>query len=141
MAGYIAQWNAPRVMRGMKESARAALISEASRMKAVIQLRISKPYPPESRPGRPPHMRTTRLRRSVSVTTSRQSKVLQPTVSINVKAPYSSFLERGTKRMKKRPFILSTLKMEKSRMRSGIAAAIRAEASRRGILRKRVGSR
>lgn len=91
------------MIRGAKKSAMTQLARE---LQAAIRKTISRPYPPPSRPGRPPKRRTGVLRNSTFVE-FRGSKLV-------VRVPqYGIFLEGGTSRMRPRPFILPELQQKR----------------------------
>jgi phage gpG-like protein len=69
-------------------------------------------FPPASKPGDYPAVRTGRLRASI------RSKVTDDSVEISTDRPYSGFLRHGTRRMNRR-------KMSDNAMREGIEAAKR----------------
>lgn len=71
----------------------------------AIRKELSKAsYPPASSPGESPHYRTRQLLHSVKVEkTSTGARVI-------VTAPYATFLQYGTSKMKPRPFLTNALK-------------------------------
>jgi hypothetical protein len=81
-----------------KKWARDRGVKIAEEVKAeAIRLSTSKRYPPASRPGTPPAMRTGRFARSIKIvrTTNGARLVFW--------APYSKFLLLGTRKMAPRP--------------------------------------
>jgi hypothetical protein len=60
---------------------------------------ISKPYPPASSPGNPPHRRTGALWRSIFATEGNDR------VTVAASEPHGEYLQRGTRRMAARPFL------------------------------------
>lgn len=71
--------------------------ASAKPIETYIKLKVSTPYPPASKPGRPPHMRTGRFRRNWRVRGI--GKMLQ----IRNHTFYAPFLEAGTSKMAARP--------------------------------------
>jgi HK97 gp10 family phage protein len=69
--------------------------------------KISKPGPPRSAPGNPPHVDTGRLRQSLQPSVVRTGNTIRGTVTTNVE--YAPYLEYGTSRMQPRPFMRSTI--------------------------------
>jgi phage gpG-like protein len=69
-----------------------------------------KQYPPASKKGQYPSIRTGRLRRSVA------TRVTDDTVVIGTHMPYSGYLRHGTRKMARR-------KMSDNALKEGIAAA------------------
>lgn len=69
--------------------------------------KISKPGPPRSAPGNPPHVDTGRLRQSLQPSVVRTGNTIRGTVSTNLE--YAPHLEYGTSRMQPRPFMRSTI--------------------------------
>lgn len=82
------------VSRGLNE-----LMAE---MTKKLQSTINTPYPPPSRPGRPPHRRTGFLHGNVKA----QRKGRTYWISV---PQYGTFLEGGTSKMAARPFIRRTI--------------------------------
>lgn len=82
------------VSRGLNE-----LMAE---MTKKLQSKIDTPYPPPSRPGRPPHRRTGFLHGNV--------KAVRKGRTYWISVPqYGTFLEGGTSKMAARPFIRPTI--------------------------------
>lgn len=69
--------------------------------------KVSKPGPPASLPGEPPHVDTGRLRQSLQPSVVREGNTIRGSVSTNVE--YAPHLEYGTSKMEPRPFMRSTL--------------------------------
>jgi HK97 gp10 family phage protein len=69
--------------------------------------KISKPGPPRSAPGEPPHVDTARLRQSLQPSVVRTGNTIRGTVSTNVE--YAEDLEYGTSKMAARPFMRTTI--------------------------------
>lgn len=69
--------------------------------KALVEIRkkLNTPYPPASRPYESPHRRTGNLRDKVRIVRTANGARLVAW------APYSGFLEHGTKNMDPRPFM------------------------------------
>lgn len=65
-----------------------------------IQRTLSTPYPGPSAPGSAPHRRTGRLQRQIDAQGARGLSI-----TIVFRAFYARFLEFGTRKMAKRPFI------------------------------------
>jgi HK97 gp10 family phage protein len=70
---------------------------------AEIKRSISTPYPPASKPGKPPHRRTGRLKRSIKRFENKEMLIVR--IGTDESAPYWRFLEAGTKFMAARPFL------------------------------------
>ena len=76
----------------------------------VNALNVSNPRPHKtpSRPGEPPRKRTGTLQ--VNVLYEFDRPALAARVGVGANAPHGPPLERGTRRMKARPFLLATLR-------------------------------
>ena len=78
-----------------------------------IQTSISTPYPPSSKPGEPPHMRTGRLRSEVKWTLEETPEDFTLTIGVFPETPEDEKkaleLEYGSSRMRPRPFIRRVL--------------------------------
>ncbi len=85
-------------------SLQKAMDNTASAMTKVLQFRLSKPFPPPSKPGRYPHMRRPRKGLRSSTTVKREGRSLY----VHVRQ-YGIWLETGTERMAARPFIRRTI--------------------------------
>ena len=73
-------------------------------MAADIQDSLDDSYPPPSSPGTPPHRRSGLLQELVESYVIQEGSII--TLYIVSLAPYSRYLEGGTEKMKKRPFML-----------------------------------
>lgn len=71
--------------------------ASAKPIETYIKLKVSKPYPPASRPGQPPHRRTGRFQRNWRV------RGIGKTLQIRNHTFYAAFLEAGTSKMAARP--------------------------------------
>ena len=74
----------------------------AARLKEVFNVRNPAPYKTPSAPGEPPRKRTGRLQGSVAYTFNEAAG----SASVGVSAEYGPFLEKGTRYMDARPFVL-----------------------------------
>lgn len=96
-------WNADNFTRQM----RSVLQGRAQRAVNIVandtRNRVSKPYPPASRPGEPPRRRRGILQRSIAgfVTVTKR----EITATVVARAPYAKRLDPGGGRIKRRPFI------------------------------------
>lgn len=95
----------------------------AEHVKRTMRRLINKPYPPASRPGQPPRKRrpSTGLRANIDIWINR--KTLQAYVGPNRNAPHGIWLEKGTRKMKPRPFMMRALRMERTRVNNIIKRA------------------
>lgn len=92
-----------------------AMAEFAPIIQADIQRRISKPYPPASKPGQAPHLRTGELHDSIAVTSSRGSLKVRG-------AEHAVYLENGTINMAPRPFVARVLYDGRTKYAEKIAA-------------------
>jgi HK97 gp10 family phage protein len=93
-------FNTGRIIKRAQKATAKALDKVAKEMTQDIRRKISKPYPPASRPGAHPHMRRP------TVGLRSQTKVERKGKKMWVKTPqYGIYLEGGTRKMKARPFI------------------------------------
>lgn len=87
-----------RIIKRNRRAMARAFDKVAKQMTQSIRKRISKPYPPASRPGAHPHKRTGFLKRN--------TEVVRKGFSLFVRTPQQGvWLEGGTKNMAARPFI------------------------------------
>lgn len=164
MAGKV-NWHGNQVVKGMQAQARRNVAAAAIRLKSRIQTEISQAgtlrYHPSTKrgktsksfktiynfthsaPGNPPYKQTGHLRRSIAwevVSIGVAAATVTGRVGTNLK--YGRYLELGTKRMKRRPYIVITLRRNEAEIRAiligGIAggrlAAIGAISNRSGVL-------
>jgi len=94
-----------RMERLAKRASNKRLLQSAETVANVIKLDIGQRYPPASEAGTPPHLRNGDLQRSVSAKLVKDGEA-----EINIDAPYSTLLEKGTSKMAARPFAVRALK-------------------------------
>lgn len=80
------------------------LRSIAGEVKAQTQALIAKPFPPASRPLQPPHKRSGRLQGGITVTVEKGTRGRAAAIVVKSNQVYGPMLERGTRKMAKRPF-------------------------------------
>jgi len=91
-----------RVLRRTRGAVSKAFDTVTREMTQVVRRKIGKSYPPSSRPGAHPHLRTGFLQRNFEVT--------RKGFNLFVRVPqYGIFLEGGTGKMRARPFIRRNL--------------------------------
>jgi hypothetical protein len=75
-------------------------------LKAEVQELISTPYPPASRPQQPPHSRrgSRGLAGSITVVVEKGSRGRAATLVVKSTKPYANWVDKGTIKMKPRPF-------------------------------------
>lgn len=83
------------------------LARRALQVETAAKLNLSGPFPPASFPGEPPHLRTGRLRASVTWELGQDALGLYAAVGTNV--DYGRYLEDGTDRLAARPWLKSAL--------------------------------
>ena len=107
-----------RIIKRKRSAVAKAMKQVSNEMTAAIRKRISKAYPPASRPGQPPHMRTGFLRNNTQVVAKGRKMF--------VRTPqYGIFLEGGTSRMPARPFIRKTIQDQRQKWINRMNALIR----------------
>jgi phage gpG-like protein len=94
--------NSPDGPVGRDLARRAALVETAAKQE------VGGAWPPPSQPGEPPHLRTGRLRTSISWRLGADEAGLYADIGSNVE--YAGYLELGTDRMAARPFLRPALK-------------------------------
>ncbi|MCA1569751.1 MAG: hypothetical protein LC798_05400 [Chloroflexi bacterium] len=57
----IVEWNGPKILRDVERAARRGMEDAGRQIANDARQKLSKPYPPASRPGQPPHRRTGAL--------------------------------------------------------------------------------
>jgi hypothetical protein len=75
---------------------------------AEIRKEISTPYPPASKPGTPPHLRSGRLRDSMDSHVVSNVSGGRVVMRVENNAPYAGYLRDGTSKMAKRDFMQET---------------------------------
>lgn len=94
-----------RIPTSNRAALRRAMEATAEDMTKEIKRTISRPYPPASRPGRPPHRRTGDLRSSVNLRVIGRSDKAAIGAYWGEMVDYAPHLEFGTVNMDPRPFV------------------------------------
>lgn len=102
MARVTLRWHQDRVMSRVRTQTLQRAHVAAAVLEHNVKTRLGTPYPPASRPGQPPHRRTGALQRSVHAT-ARMINQFRVRIAVTVAAFYAQFLQRGTRRMARRP--------------------------------------
>lgn len=89
-----------RILKRTRDATRQAMRIVKVEMADALKKVVSKAYPPPSRPGRSPHKRTGNLQESIRVTYNERDQ----TLNVNMQG-YGFYLESGTRRMDRRPFV------------------------------------
>lgn len=97
-------WHGDDVRKRIESHLFGRLVICSEILVAAIQRSISQPYPPASDPYQPPHLRKGNLYRGIHSFVTPDLKLV-----VVSSEPYSSFLEKGTAKMKPRPFAKRTL--------------------------------
>lgn len=101
-------FNTGRIIKRNRSATTKALDQMMNEMTAAIKKKITKPYPPASVPGRPPHRRTGFLHD--------RTEVIRKGRKFIIRTPqYGVWLDGGTRKMAARPFILTTIEDQKKR--------------------------
>ena len=82
----------------------SGLRSITADVKAQTQALISKPYPPASKPLQPPHKRSGRLQGGITVVVEKGARGRAAALVVKSDQPYANFVDKGTRKMVKRPF-------------------------------------
>jgi hypothetical protein len=102
MARVTLRWHQDRVVSRVRtDTLRRAQIA-ATVLERNVKARLGTPGPPASRPGQPPRRRSGALQRGVRAT-ARLVNQFRVRVAVSVAAFYAPFLQRGTRRMARRP--------------------------------------
>ena len=99
------RWYGDEYYREWKRQSTKNLHKACILLKNKIKAEIGTKYPPASSAGTPPHLRTGELRRSMAHEVDNNELIGR--VGSNKK--YSGYLERGTGKMAKRPYLQPTL--------------------------------
>lgn len=94
-----------RIPTSNRAALRRAMEATAIDMTAEIRKTISRPYPPASAPGTPPHRRTGNLRASVQLRVIGRSDKAAIGAYWGEMVEYAPHLEFGTVNMSPRPFM------------------------------------
>jgi hypothetical protein len=108
MAGTTIDWYGPQVVRDLEAAVERGMEKAGEALVAGIVRKISRPAPPASRPGQPPHRRSGGLARSVTHRVERRGGEMVLTVGVFPGAEaedYSAALQQGTSRMSARPYL------------------------------------
>lgn len=73
-------------------------------VKAETQALIDTPFPPASRPLTPPHKRSGKLHDGITVVVEKGARGRAAAIVIKSNQPYANWVDKGTKKMIKRPF-------------------------------------
>jgi len=91
------------------EAWETGLRSIQGQVKAEVQSLIDKSYPPASKPFRPPHKRTGRLQKGITVVVEKGTRGRAAALVVKSSVPYGSYLEYGTIKMSPRPYARTVL--------------------------------
>jgi len=106
--------------KGSRRAISRAMDQIVDEMNTAIHRGLDTPYPPPSRPGAKPHLRTGRL--------YRQTQVVRKGTEIQVRTTqYGIWLESGTSKMKPRPFIRRVIHARKRDWSKKLTQRIRAQ--------------
>jgi hypothetical protein len=94
----------PSVVDAIAESVGRTLADGAVLMVREQQEILALTYPPPSAAGEPPHRRSGLLQASAYAAVDAEDKD-RPVLTCGNAAPHAEFLEEGTERMEKRPFL------------------------------------
>ena len=95
------------LLNGVNGPVARDLAKRAIRVESAAKLLLNDPYPPPSTPGNAPHKRTARLQTSITWQLGEDAIGLFAAIGTNV--DYGRYLEEGTERMQKRPFLVPAL--------------------------------
>ena len=102
MARVTLRWHQDRVVSRVRAQTMQRAQVAATVLERNVKSRLGTPYPPASRPGQPPHRRSGALQRGVQAT-ARLINRFRVRVAVMIAAFYAPFLQRGTRRMARRP--------------------------------------
>ena len=103
MASVDLRWNQDRVITRARATMMRRGVLAAEALERQVKTRVADPFPPASRPGQPPHRRTGALQRGIQTTA--RLLVNRVRISLTAAAHYARFLQRGTRKMARRPFV------------------------------------
>lgn len=110
MAGVSVTWHGDAVLASVAAAVAQGLGAAGRVMATNTKRDISTPYPPASRPGQPPHMRSGGLRSGVTSRVERSGHDATLFVGVpegSAVVRQAEALQRGTGRMAARPFLPS----------------------------------
>lgn len=109
------QWRGPQVKAALAAEMGKRMVEVEKFVRGQYQQNVGLPYPPASRPGEFPHVRSGRLFRGVTsnVNVLGDGKTIRLTLGNTASSergfPYPAALEHGTSRMAPRPHLSATL--------------------------------
>ena len=99
---YIRKWRQAAMMAHLLRKAQS-LANERARLVAdTAKMLVSKPYPPASAAGEPPHLREGDLQESIGW---RPGRIGKCEAFVYANSPHARILEEGTRLMEPRPFM------------------------------------
>lgn len=94
----IFQWDTSKALNATQAAIAAAMRRVAQEAEESIRRKVSTPYPPASRPGAYPHLRTGEFEAGITVTGTVNG------IKVYSEAPYGGYLDQGTDKMAPRPW-------------------------------------
>lgn len=86
-----------------KDAWETGIRSITAEVKAEWQDLVDTPHPPASKPLQPPHRRSGKFQKGLTVTVEKASRGRAAQIVMKSNQPYGSWLEEGTVNMTKRP--------------------------------------
>jgi HK97 gp10 family phage protein len=115
------KWHGDEFFKKLKDGEEKNLRRAGIHLKNEVKKAISDAYPPASEPDSEPHRRSGELRRSMAEELD-DSKMIE---RVGTNKVYGRYLEMGTSKMEKRPFLRPTLAKERRTIARILAAKIR----------------
>jgi HK97 gp10 family phage protein len=115
------KWYGKEFLQKLKEEQAKNLERAAIHVKNKVKENISDAYPPASSPEDFPHRRDGELRRSMAHEVDKDKLVAR----VGTNKVYGRHLELGTSKMKKRPFLRTTLAEERRAIAKLMTAKIK----------------
>ena len=116
-------WKGPQFTAQLKEAVQEGMEKSARKLRDLCRDAVSKPYPPASTPGEPPHLRTGTGRSSIMHADSPRKQ--ESYVFVTDEGRHMIFLENGTARIAPRPWLKPTFAKNKKRLRAIMEAPIK----------------